>query len=226
MHTSRPYIALIVSFLLPFCLSWQCEVQAQQSFPMRFLAGGSAGASLSNVIFIPSVQQEYKWGVETGGILRVDVESYAGISMELNYAMRGWRERPTEEGGYTYERTLRMLSVPIFTHFMIGGGPLKLTIDAGPQFGLFLGESSHGTYPPEGIKGVETHQHEMGVEHKFLWGLSGGPGVEYHFTRAVAGLRAGYYYGLGDLYRNSRKDYFGKSSEQVFSLKAYLLFRF
>lgn len=202
------------------------NIFSQESYSPRVMMGLVGGANMSNVIFIPNVQQAYKWGMDAGAVLRVDVESYAGIWLEASYSQRGWTEAPTEEGGYTYSRSLRYVSVPVLTHLMIGKSPLKLVVQAGPQFGYLLGESATTTYPSEGVKGVETHQHDIPVQNKMAWGLTGGLGAEYHLPHFVIGLKGGYYYGLGDLFHNTRQDYFGKTSEQVFSAKLYLLYSF
>ena len=199
---------------------------AQLYHKPKVMVGATAGVNFLSVIFIPNVNQDVHLGLDAGGVFRIDVEKFAGIWVEFDYSQRGWKEEPTEEGGYTYERTTQYFTMPIMTHFMVGKGPLKVTIDAGPQFGYFLGDSFKSTFPDEGVSGVETHQHSLPVERKFSWGLTGGPGLEYHFPHMVAGLRTSYYYGLGDFFNNTRKDYFGKSSEQVYAAKLYLLYSF
>lgn len=206
-------------------------------FRQRLLLGATGGVNLSNVIFTPNVQQTFKVGYDGGLVFRYDVGHVydlpsvtAGVWIEVDYSRRGWREQPDElpeafEGKtFYYERKLSFISIPMMTHLMFGNKRLKFTVDAGPQFGYLIGESSDGTFPEGGIAGVVTRQQSMPVENKFAWGLGGGIGVEYHLNKMIFGVRGAYVYGLGEIYGNTRGDYFGKSSEQVFSLKTYVLF--
>ena len=196
-------------------------------FKPRFMIGATGGANLSSMTFQPKVQQGKKLGYDAGVILRYDVTSYAGIWLEVDYSERGWKELPEDYPEYEYERTLKYLHLPVLTHFMVGSGPLKITVDAGAHFGYLLGESSRSTFPAERPGRVVVRQHTMPVEHKVAWGLGGGVGLEYHVGRhIVAGLRGSYVYGLGDIYGNSRKDYFGMSNEQIYSAKAFVFFGF
>lgn len=199
---------------------------AQETFTPRFMVGVTGGVNLSNMIFQPKVEQGLKVGYDAGVILRYDIEEYAGIWVELDYSERGWKEKPIDHPDLSYTRTLNYINMPVMTHFMIGKGAFKITIDAGVHFGYLLGESSEGNFPEKDLSGVVVKQHEMPVVNKFAWGLGGGLGTEYHFNKYVAGIRGSYVYGLGEIYNNTRKDYFGKSSEQVIAVKLYFLYKF
>lgn len=220
-------------FLYSLFLLSLLSVAVAQEFRPRFLIGPTGGVNLSNMIFQPNVQQTIKLGYDGGIILRYDAAENilglrdvdAGIWLEIDYSSRGWREKPEEYPEYFYDRTLNFINIPLMTHFMVGKGPTKVTIDVGSHFGYLLSESSASNFPEEGIP-VVRRQHDMPVENKFAWGIGGGIGAEYHFGRMVAGIRGSYVYGLGEIYGNTRKDYFGKSSEQVIAVKAYLLFGF
>ncbi|MBR8703538.1 porin family protein [Porphyromonas levii] len=205
----------------------------------RFMVGPTVGINISNMIFAPKVYQGLKIGYDAGVVLRYDVGHVydmpnvaGGIWLEVDYSVRGWKEKPRDlpeqyaKSNLTYQRTLSYVSVPVLTHLTFGQKALKFTVDLGAHFGYLLAESSSGNFPKEGIQGVVTRQHTMPVEHKFAWGIGGGVGSEYHFDKIVAGIRASYVYGLGEIYGNSRSDYFGKSSEQVIAAKAYVLFSF
>lgn len=215
----------IISTLLVLIFSLS-TLSAQDDFTPRFMTGVTSGVNLSNMIFSPKVEQGLKVGYDAGVIFRYDVVPYAGIWLELDYSVRGWKEKPFEYPDLSYERTLSFINMPVMTHFMIGKGPLKVTIDAGAHFGYFLSEHSKSNFPTENVSGVVVAQHNMPVENKFAWGIGGGIGGEYHFKNYVAGIRASYVYGLGEIYGNTRKDYFGKSSEQIIALKFYFLYKF
>ena len=65
----------------------------------------------------------------------------------------------------------------------------------------------------------------MPVEKKFDYGIVGGGGLEYshpklgHFL-----LEARYYFGLGNIYGNTKQDYFGKSNNGAIVIKLSYLF--
>lgn len=197
-------------------------------FVPRLMLGGTGGVNLSNVILQPSLRQALHIGYDGGVVLRYDVASFAGIWLEVDYSSRGWTEVHDDLPDYKYDRTINFVNVPVMTHFMIGGGPFKLTVDAGAHFGYYLGESSTVTPLPESSKVTPFDKHhETPVQNPFFWGVGGGIGAEYHFGRHfVAGLRGSYVYGFGDLFKNSRSDIFVKSSEQIIAVKAYLLYAF
>lgn len=198
----------------------------------RLLIGPTGGVSFSTVTFRPIIQQKPYLGFSGGVALRYDVESYAGVLVELNYWQRGWTEAPEDYPQYTYKRNLSFVHVPIMTHFMIGGAssPLKLTIDAGSHFGYKLGESEgeqvEEGFDPTTMRHVYREHHGHELDHNFWWGVGGGIGAEYQMRRFVIGLRGGYIYNLGELFDNSRTSLFGTSSEQVIDVRTYILYRF
>lgn len=198
----------------------------------RLLIGPTGGVSFSTVTFRPIIQQKPYLGFSGGVALRYDVESYAGVLVELNYWQRGWTEAPEDYPQYTYKRNLSFVHVPIMTHFMIGGAssPLKLTIDAGSHFGYKLGENEEEQvgegFDPTTMRHVYREHHGHELDHNFWWGVGGGIGAEYQMRRFVIGLRGGYIYNLGELFDNSRTSLFGTSSEQVIDVRTYVLYRF
>lgn len=198
----------------------------------RLLIGPTGGVSFSTVTFRPIIQQKPYLGFSGGVALRYDVESYAGVLVELNYWQRGWTEAPEDYPQYTYKRNLSFVHVPIMTHFMIGGAssPLKLTIDAGSHFGYKLGECEEEQvgegFDPTTMRHVYREHHGHELDHNFWWGVGGGIGAEYQMRRFVIGLKGGYIYNLGELFDNSRTSLFGTSSEQVIDVRTYILYRF
>ena len=205
------------------------EVEIKKApFAPRLMLGATGGVNLSNVLLQPSLRQTLHIGYDGGVILRYDVVPYAGIWLEVDYSSRGWTEVHDDLPDYQYDRTINFLNVPVMTHFMIGNGSLKLTIDAGAHFGYYLGEHSTVTPLPEDSEVIPFDKHhEIPVQNPFFWGVGGGIGAEYHFgSHFVGGLRGSYVYGFGDLFKNSRSDIFVKSSEQIIAFKAYLLYAF
>ena len=64
-------------------------------------------------------------------------------------------------------------------------------------------------------------QESMDVENKFDYGIAAGAGIEYssrHIGHLL--LEARYYYGLGNIYGSSKRDYFSKSNFSNIDIKA------
>ena len=70
-----------------------------------------------------------------------------------------------------------------------------------------------------------TAQDTMAVEKKFDYGIAGGAGIEFSMPKVGHFLLEGrYYYGLGNIFGNSKSDYFGKSNFGQIVIKATYLF--
>lgn len=227
----RFYSSILLALLLAVLLC-PTIAQAQQSkseFRPRLMVGPTAGINLSSVIFQPKIDQTLKMGFDAGVVLRYDVVPYAGIWLEVDYSMRGWKEVPDMYPDRYYEQTLSFVNIPFMTHFMIGSGPLKITIDGGTHFGVLLGESNRNNFPTADetpLEKVFTRHHGIAVQKKFAWGIGGGVGAEYHLPKMIIGARLSYVYGLGELFNHSAGDVLAKSSENIFAGKAYVLFPF
>lgn len=65
----------------------------------------------------------------------------------------------------------------------------------------------------------------MPVEKKFDYGIAAGLGAEWSIRRiGHIILEARYYYGLGNIYGNSKKDFFGKSNNSNIIIKLIYLY--
>ncbi len=68
-------------------------------------------------------------------------------------------------------------------------------------------------------------QYDLQVQKKFEYGLTGGAGLDlstrsgHHFL-----LEGRYYYALSDIFKNSKKDPFGRSANGAILIKASYLF--
>ena len=68
-------------------------------------------------------------------------------------------------------------------------------------------------------------QDTMSVERKVDYGIAAGLGLEFSHRKLGHFLIEGrYYYGLGDIYGNSKKDYFGRSNLGNIVIKMTYLF--
>ena len=213
-----------------------------------FSVGVNGGYVLSNVGFDPSVPQKMHGGI-TGGIsLRYTSEKYfstiCSIAAEINYASVGWKQdilTPSDQpvinangSAEEYERTINYVQIPIFAHLAWGRetNGWSFFFKAGPQIGLYLSESTKKNYDAPnlatdgtGRSNTIVKQEEMPVETKFDYGIAAGLGIERSHPKAGHfQLEARYYYGLGNIYGNSKRDFFGKSNFGNIVVKATYLF--
>lgn len=209
--------------------------------------GVNGGYILSNVGFTPKVNQKM-YGGATGGIsFRYVCEKYfktvCSVQAEINYSKTGWKQdildindQPvinSQTGkAEEYSRTMNYIQIPIFAHLAWGRerSGVQFFFQAGPQFGFFLSESTEANYNLdnrnlEDRANQNVEQETMPVENKFDYGIAAGLGLEYsnrhagHFQ-----LEGRYYYGLGNIYGDSKKDYFGKSNIGNIVIKLTYLF--
>ena len=107
---------------------------------------------------------------------------------------------------------------------------MNFFVNLGPQFGFMINESTKMNFD---FNQRNTHdrvnpvvaQDTMQVEKKFDYGIAIGLGGEYshpkvgHFL-----LEARYYYGLGNIYGSSKRDFFSKSNYGNIVIKTTYLF--
>lgn len=214
--------------------------------------GVNGGYVLSNIGFVPNVPQGMHQGLTGGLTFRYTSEKYfnsiCAIVAELNYARIGWKESiltlndepvlnvltglPEE-----YRRDMTYLQLPVFAR--LGWGRERQGFQAffqvGPQIGAFLNEKTKmnftwasrtpvygdGTGRTSGVVAQDT----MAVQHTVDYGIAGGVGLEFSHPRVGHFLLEGrYYYGLGDIFGNSKRDYFGRSNFTNIIVKLTYLF--
>lgn len=213
----------------------------------RFSIGGNAGYVLSNVGFDPSVSQGLHGGPTFGFSWRYTSEKYfstiCSIAGEVNYVSAGWKEDITDVndrpvvgdggGNEEYSRTINYIQIPVFAHLAWGkeSKGVNFFVNAGPQLGIYVSESTSKNYNQPnlntegGRSNTVVEQESMPVEKKIDYGIAAGLGLEFctpsrhHFQ-----LEARYYYGLGNIYGSSKRDYFGKSNLGNIVIKASYLF--
>ena len=235
---------LILFTLLMALLTVRAQVGEYRS---DFAIGVSGGYVLSNVGFTPDVPQDMLGGLTAGVTFRYTCEKYfksiCAIVAEVNIAQVGWKEaiegfdnQPLYYADSTdplrYERKMTYLQIPLFAR--LGWGRerrgLQGFFQVGPQLGVFLGESTStnlkdGQAPTEPRSSNIVAQESMPVENKFDYGIAGGAGIEFSAPKVGHFMLEGrYYYGLGNIYGNSKSDYFGKSNFGQIVIKMTYLF--
>ena len=242
-------VKCFLPFYLFIFLPFSARAQVGE-YRTDFAIGGSAGYMLSNVGFIPEVPQGMLGGLTGGLTMRYTCEKYfksiCSIVAEVNVAQTGWKEdikdadrQPVYYADDTnklnplfYERKMTYLQIPVFARMGWGRERkgFQFFFQVGPQIGMFLGEStSTNVVPGKATLNARTSQviaqDTMAVEKKFDYGIAGGIGLEFSHRKLGHFMIEGrYYYGLGDIYGNSKSDYFGRSNLGQIVIKATYLF--
>lgn len=215
-----------------------------------FAVGVNGGVNLTKIAFLPEVPQDMYQGLVFGLQGRYTCEKYfstiCSIQLELNYAQLGWKEKiqtienlPVTSNvtgiSQEYSRTINYIQIPFLAHLAWGKEHrgFNFFFNAGPQFGFMISESTkktfdianamnHLEYPERASKVVA--QDTMAVENKFDYGIAAGVGVELHLKHlGRLQLEGRYYYGLGNIYGDSKRDYFASSNHGVITIRAAYL---
>ena len=212
-----------------------------------FAVGGNAGYILSNVSFVPSVPQGFHGGITGGLSFRYTCEKYfksiCAIYAEVNYSQIGWKEEildkeenpvinPQTEQEEQFQKTINYIQIPVMAHMGWGRerSGYQFFVNIGPQFGVYLSESIKANYDilqPNWTKRVSPviAQDTMKVENKFDYGIAAGIGLEYSHRKLGHFIIEGrYYFGLGNIYGDSKRDYFARSNYGNIVIKLTYLF--
>lgn len=215
-----------------------------------FAVGVNGGYTLSQVSFQPDVPEGWLGGLTGGVSFRYTCERYfksiCAIAAEVNYSQMGWKENiedkdnnpvyyvddPEKQNPLKYERRINYIQIPVMARMGWGRERkgLQAFVQLGPQIGIYMSEStSTNIIPGKATQtlrtSVVTAQEDMPVEKKFDYGIIGGAGIEFSHPKIGHILLEGrYYFGLGNIYGNTKQDYFGKSNQQAIVIKMSYLF--
>lgn len=237
-------ILCIISLFLLLPLSSLAQVGEHRN---DLAIGVNGGYMLSNVGFVPKVNQTFHGGYTGGLSIRYVCEKYfnsiCSIYAELNYAQMGWKEdildredqpviNEETQQAESYSRTLNYVQLPVFAR--LGWGKeqkgFQFFFQAGPQLGYYLSDKVTKNFELDKRNSWkrandEVHQDTMAVENKLDYGIAAGIGMEYSFPKlGHFMLEARYYYGLGNIYKDTKRDYFGKSNNSSIIVKLTYLF--
>ena len=154
-----------------------------------------------------------------------------------------------ETQNLSYARKMSYVQIPLLAR--MGWGRERKGLQAffqiGPQIGFFLSEKTDANFDVhdpafnpavdnEGYFGKNykygatrvSHvvaQDSMAVENTFDYGIAAGAGLEFSHPKMGHFLLEGrYYYGLGNIYGSSKRDYFGRSNFGSIIIKCTYLF--
>jgi len=209
--------------------------------------GGSAGMTMNTVNFLPKVPQDQQIGKTFGMTVRYTGEKYfnsiCAVVAEVNLTETGWKESILDRDDQPvmrldgleaerYERKLTYLQIPVFAR--LGWGRerrgAQFFFQVGPQLGFLQSERTEKNFEIANRNTKDRTssvyaQDTMAVENKLDYGIAAGLGLEFSFSRVGHFLLEGrYYYGLGNLYGNSKRDYFAISNQQSIVVKLSYLF--
>lgn len=231
-------IAGRVGLLVALALLLPVTVMAQREYSPNFSIGGKAGATLSRMAFSPEVHQKFTQGLTMGIACRYTEEKIFGLIGEINVTQRGWAEdfAKDEAPEFRYSRTLTYVSIPVMTHIYFGSQKVRGFFNLGPEVGFLLGSSIDANFDYNNYQDVpnfpkpETfrtnEQLAMAVDRKFDYGIVGGAGMELVIKRRHSIMLEGrYYFGLGNIFKDSKRDFFAASRNNSIEISLKYMIR-
>ncbi len=212
--------------------------------------GVNGGYLMNKISFQPTVSQDYQTGISGGLTVRYTCEKYfssiCAVTAEVNWAQMGWKESildmndqpvyyydDTEKTNpLYYNRSQTYIQIPVMARLGWGRerSGFQGFLQVGPQIGIFMSEQTNTNI----VKGMGTQtqrssyitaQEDMPTENKLDYGITGGAGLEFsHRKLGHFLLEARYYFGLGNIFGNTKQDYFGKSNNGTIIVKFSYLF--
>lgn len=247
----RARLSFCLSLLL--CSLSVGSVRAQiGEYRSDFAVGVSGGYSFNRVGFLPKVPQDMHKGYTGGITVRYLSEKYftsiCAIVGELNLVQMGWKEKILTNSEQPvinrvtglpeeYQRDLTYLQVPVFARMGWGRERrgMQFFFQAGPQFCWLLKEKTKmnfewNDHTPSYVDGTGRSspvlaQDTMSVQHRFDYGITAGLGLEFSHPKVGHFLLEGrYFYGLGDMYGNTKRDFFARSNNSNIIVKLTYMF--
>ena len=171
-------------------------------------------------------------GLNIGVAAEFPVFDSFSIEPGVYYSMQGTRSSSyvgmgdmRVGGDVTFD--MDYINIPIYAKYYVYEG---FHLFAGPQFGFYLGDKGHkgGLFNDSTLNlrpGLVNQQYDLPVKNKFEYGITAGLGIEVNTRHAGHFLLEGrYYYGLSDVFGNSKKDVFGRSANGTIAIRATYLF--
>ena len=209
--------------------------------------GFNGGLNMSSVSFTPKVSQAKLNGITGGLSVRYVCEKYfstvCSLYGEINYSQMGWKEDIVDVNDMPvintatglpeeYSRTVNYIQVPLMAHLAWGREQkgFAFFVNLGPQFGIYMSERTKTNFDFSDRNAADRvnpvcAQDTMAVENKFDYGIAAGAGIEFSHPKVGHFLLEGrYYYGLGNIYGDSKRDYFGSSNFGTITVKLAYLF--
>lgn len=211
-----------------FILAFSIRSHAQIEEPRNILeVGVSGGLNLNKMEFQPTIRQGLMQGANGGINVRYTSEKYFSMicaaQLEVNFSQRGWVENFDDGTSNNYSRITNYIEVPFFAHVSWGKEErgLQFFLNLGPQLGFFINEQENykGDWNTEERPVSIRPVYGKAVENTFDYGIAAGVGLEYKTKIGNFFIEGRYYYGLADIFRNSKIDDFGRSANTTITAR-------
>ncbi len=211
--------------------------------------GVNGGYVMSNVGFQPKVTQTMLGGLTGGLTVRYTCEKYfksiCALIGEVNITQTGWQEDIIDIDNQPvinkvtglpeeYRRKMTYVQVPLMARMGWGRERkgVQFFVQAGPQFGFHLSDKAESNFKYEERNTADRTgalrdavMDTLAVKNKLDYGIAAGMGLELSLPKVGHFIIEGrYYYGLGDMFGNSKQDYFGRSNLNNIVVKMTYLF--
>lgn len=237
-------------FLVITTLLLGCVANAQRSsFQQEVAFGINGGMNFAEVSFLHNDKNSnsrylgslsMKEGVRFGVTGRYIAQKHFGVQMEVNYVQAGWQEKFRDETllnndvdvkGLKLSRELDYIEVPLLAHIYFGN-KFRYYFNVGPKL-MFLTSmkelKSNLTYDETlseifRVNGMDDPRIEEDPYcRKVDYGITGGVGFEYPIWKTRVTIEGRYSYGFEDLFRNTKKELYQRSNNQMASVTMSVL---
>ncbi len=223
-------------FLAFFCMATLAKAQVGE-LRNNWYVGVNAGVNLNSVGFTPTISQKKQIAPSLGVTFRYTCEKYfsalCSFQAELNVGQHGWtediRDGNDQPTGENYSRKITYVQLPLLCRLAWGREykGAQAFLNLGPQIGyaLFEKEKANFSFPvsenqrPNGVTG----EYGKKLENHFDYGIVGGVGAEIGTGIGRFGIEGRYYFGLANIFKNSKRDYFSKSNLSAIELRVSYL---
>ncbi|MBR5135587.1 MAG: PorT family protein [Rikenellaceae bacterium] len=185
----------------------------------QHVIGVKGGFGSSNARFSPKQEMRMMWSGYTGGVTwrHYTAERFVGaMGVDLEFMKRGYSYYPyfssSDEAtkAMTYTRHINSILMPIVwqPHFYLADFRLRVYIDLAVTFAYNISS----TYVNELQNAAGEYHFKLVRDNRWNYGLAGGGGVAYLAGRNEFSVGARYYFGYGDILRNTNK-YVGNTTD-------------
>ena len=213
-----------------------CTIAAypQQHYSANIAVGVKGGATLSQTMFSPGIEQAFITGMLGGVTFRYIEEQHFGLIAEVNMEQRGWKET-FDETQYSFQRKLTYLQIPLLAHIYFGSDVTKFFFNAGPEIGFMISDKCSANFNYHDLAGLpsdfpienrNTEQFTMDIKNKIDYGISAGLGMELVAKRKHSIMLEGrFYYGLNKIFSSRKRDTFAASNGMSIMVTLGYMFR-
>lgn len=224
-------MALCAGIMLPALASAQVGELRNDWF-----VGVNGGLNMSSVGFTPTIPQKNLMSPSLGITFRYTCEKYfsalCSFQAEVNFGQHGWKENilgsDDQPTGENYNRTISYVQVPLIARLAWGKERrgMQFFLNLGPQIGYALFEKETANFSfSDDLYRVNNVTEEYGkkLENRFDYGILGGIGLELGTGIGRFGVEGRYYFGLGNIFKNSKRDTFSKSNNSAIEVRVSYL---